>query len=133
MLDQLLLDHRMTVEELPGALARGGIVIDIRTQCQRTREGTLPGALAIGINVVEQKLDPRSTSCISLARERIGAWILVCSSGERADAVAVDLRLGGLRQVMSLAGGFRALRATSLTVAARTSHYEQSVAMVLCA
>ncbi|GAA5089117.1 rhodanese-like domain-containing protein [Nocardia iowensis] len=133
MLDQLTLDHRMTVGELPTAIALGSVVVDIRSQRQRTREGPLYGALAIGSDVVVNRLDPASPSCLALAREHTGGWILVCSSGDCADVIAAGLRGRGLGKVMSLVGGFRALcAASSLTIAARTPHFERSVAMVLC-
>ncbi|WP_225726915.1 MULTISPECIES: sulfurtransferase [unclassified Nocardia] len=132
MLDQLILDHRVTIGELPNAVALGSVVVDIRSQPQRTREGALLGALAIGAEVVEERLDPAGPGCLALAREHTGAWILVCSSGAAADAIATGLRGRGLPGVMSLVGGFRALRATyGTTIAVPTAHFERSVATVL--
>ena len=38
--------RRMYAFEVPVAIARGAILVDIRPQAQRAREGILPGALA---------------------------------------------------------------------------------------
>ncbi|WP_369126768.1 rhodanese-like domain-containing protein, partial [Saezia sanguinis] len=54
--------RRIQPVELPAALARGAILVDIRPAAQRTREGTLPGALVIERNVLEWRLDPSSSA-----------------------------------------------------------------------
>ncbi|WP_051406963.1 hypothetical protein [Nocardia sp. CNY236] len=132
MLDHQLLDECVSVDELPRAIALGGVVVDIRAQWQRTADGPLLGALAIDSEIVGRRLDPAGATCISWARLHTGAWILVSSSGRRAAAVAATLRGTGVGLVTSLAGGYRALCAANrLTVALRTPHFERSVDMVL--
>ena len=46
--------------EVPDALRRGAVLVDIRPQAQRFREGEMPGALVIERNVLEWRCDPTS-------------------------------------------------------------------------
>ena len=40
--------HRLPASEVPAALRRGAVLVDIRPQAQRFCEGELPGALVTG-------------------------------------------------------------------------------------
>ncbi len=71
--------RRIYAWELPEALARGALLVDIRPQAQRDREGTLPGALVIERNVLEWRLDPSSSARLALATDHGVEWIVVCS------------------------------------------------------
>jgi rhodanese-related sulfurtransferase len=41
----------------------GAVLIDIRSESQRARDGALPGAAVVARNVLEWRLDPASPHC----------------------------------------------------------------------
>ncbi|MDD4868634.1 MAG: sulfurtransferase, partial [Mycobacterium sp.] len=45
--------RRLSAAQLPDALRRGAVLVDIRPQSQRLHEGEVPGALVIERNVLE--------------------------------------------------------------------------------
>ncbi|RDI67568.1 rhodanese-like domain-containing protein [Nocardia pseudobrasiliensis] len=118
-------------DELPGALARGGWVVDIRPQAERTCDGPLLGALAIERQLLADRLDPRSGTRLSWVGDPHVEWVLMCSSGTDSAGAALSLRALGLSRATSLNGGYRALRtARMLDVAGSAAHVECSVAAV---
>ncbi|WP_405488236.1 rhodanese-like domain-containing protein [Nocardia sp. NBC_00511] len=121
--------RRLLPIELPQAIARGAILVDIRPQAQRLREGTLPGALVIERNVLEWRLDPSSSARLALAEHHDLEWIIVCSEGYTSSLAAASLQQLGLRRATDLEGGYQALKAAGLlTVAATAPHFEREVA-----
>jgi len=133
-IDQML-DHaraalsRIYAWQLPEALGRGAILVDIRPQAQRDREGTLPGALVIERNVLEWRLDPSSSARLALAADHDVEWIVVCSEGYTSSLAAASLQQLGLHRATDLVGGYQALKAAGLlTVASRTPHFAREVA-----
>ena len=63
--DDLLMEARATLERVTAQQARdelaaGAFVIDVRTSEQRAEHGEIPGAIPIGLNVLEWRLDPSS-------------------------------------------------------------------------
>ncbi len=55
--------RRLAADEVPAALHRGALLVDIRPQAQRTSEGEVPealNALVIERNVLEWRCDPTS-------------------------------------------------------------------------
>ncbi|NLG55846.1 MAG: sulfurtransferase [Rhodococcus sp.] len=103
------------VFDFAAAAARGAVVIDIRTQTQRDREGTLPGAWAIAPDVVEERLDPASGMHLARANDRSTEWVLVCSDGDQARRAAAILARQEVRRVRALIGGYQAIKAEGLT------------------
>ena len=128
--------HRLAVErtyptELSAAVARGAVVVDIRSHAERAAQGTLPGALAISADLVAQRLDPTGPGRLSLAVDRDVEWILVSSDGTASHGVLADLHAHGLRRVTHLVGGYDAIRAARLVGAvAEAQHVAQDVARV---
>lgn len=120
--------RRIYAFELPAALARGAILVDIRPQAQRRQEGTLPGALVIERNVLEWRLDPASSARLSLATDHDVEWIVLCSQGYTSSLAAASLRHLGLHRATDLVGGYQALKAAGLrNVAVGTSHFAREV------
>jgi rhodanese-related sulfurtransferase len=120
--------QRIYVFELPPAIARGAMLVDIRPQAQRNREGTLPGALVIERNVLEWRLDPSSSARLALATGHDVEWIVVCSEGYTSSLAAASLQQLGLHRATDLVGGYQALRAAGLlSVAARAPHFAREV------
>ncbi len=132
-IDQMLDDARAQLDriyafELPAALARGAILVDIRPQAQRDREGTLPGALVIERNVLEWRLDPTSSARLALAANHEVEWIVVCSEGYTSSLAAASLQQLGLHRATDLIGGYQALKAAGLlTIASRAPHFAREV------
>ena len=60
--------RRLSPAEVPDALRRGAVLVDIRPEAQRLREGGIPGALVIERNVLEWRLDPTSDARLPLSR-----------------------------------------------------------------
>ncbi len=132
-IDQMLDNARAQLDriyafELPAALARGAILVDIRPQAQRGREGTLPGALVIERNVLEWRLDPTSSARLALAADHDVEWIVVCSEGYTSSLAAASLQQLGLHRATDLIGGYQALKAAGLlTIASRAPHFAREV------
>src|SRR5262249_47506530 len=73
--------RRMPARDVPAALERGAVLVDIRPHAQRQREGEVPTAMVIERNVLEWRCDPTSDARI---REAVGddvEWVVLCSEG----------------------------------------------------
>ena len=101
--------RRLQAAEVPAALGRGAVLVDIRPQAQRLREGELPGALVIERNVLEWRCDPTSEARLLEATGDDVEWVIVCSQGYTSSlAVAALLDIGLLRST-DVIGGYHAL------------------------
>jgi len=120
-IDELLTEARSGLARLRpeaalAALTEGAVLVDIRPLEQRIVEGEVPGAIIIGRNVLEWRLDPRSEARIP-ALARLDARIIVmCSEGYASSLAASSLRRLGLAEASDLDGGFQAWRAAGLPV-----------------
>ncbi|MFD4368891.1 rhodanese-like domain-containing protein [Rhodococcus sp. NPDC058521] len=122
---------RIYAFQLTEALARGAVVVDIRPQAQRQREGTLPGALAIERNVLEWRLDPASSARLAMAVDHDVEWVIVCSEGYTSSLAAASLQQLGLRNATDLVGGYRAIKAAGLVGAlVATAHCTRELTTV---
>ncbi|MGK8487725.1 rhodanese-like domain-containing protein [Nocardia asiatica] len=132
-IDQMLENARAGLDriyafELPRAIERGAILVDIRPQAQRGREGTLPGALVIERNVLEWRLDPTSSARLALAADHDVEWIVVCSEGYTSSLAAAALQQLGLHRATDLVGGYQALKAAGLlNVAVGAPHFTREL------
>jgi rhodanese-related sulfurtransferase len=106
---------RLSPAEAHAASRAGAFLIDIRSEPQRDRDGTLPGAKFIARNVLEWRLDPssphRDPEC---ARPDIEV-ILICNEGYQSSLAAATLRRFGIRAT-DVIGGFQAWREAGLPV-----------------
>jgi rhodanese-related sulfurtransferase len=112
-IDEVLADARARLVRVDpnGAariLARGGLVVDLRPLEERRREGEIPGAIAIGRNVLEWRLDPASLHRIDEVKGYDQPIVLVCTEGYASSLAAASLQDLGLRHATDLRGGFRA-------------------------
>jgi rhodanese-related sulfurtransferase/predicted metal-dependent enzyme (double-stranded beta helix superfamily) len=118
-IDDLLAEARSGLQRLRpeaafAALADGAALVDIRPLERRIVEGEVPGAIIIGRNVLEWRLDPRSEARIpALARSDMRI-IVMCSEGYASTLAAASLRRIGLSEVTLLEGGFQAWRDAGL-------------------
>jgi rhodanese-related sulfurtransferase len=100
---------RLTAEQVPDALRRGAVLVDIRPQAQRAAEGEVPGALVIERNVLEWRCDPTSDARLPQAVDDDVEWVIVCSEGYTSSLAAAALQDLGLRWATDVVGGYHAL------------------------
>jgi len=101
--------RRVAPEGLAEQVAAGALVVDLRPEQDRRRDGALPGAVVVERIHLEWRLDPTSEHRLPEASpER--AVILVCNEGYASSLAAVTLRGLGV-DATDLVGGYRAWRA----------------------
>jgi rhodanese-related sulfurtransferase/predicted metal-dependent enzyme (double-stranded beta helix superfamily) len=118
-IDDLLSEARSGLQRLRpeaafAALTDGAALVDIRPLEQRIVEGEVPGAIIIGRNVLEWRLDPRSEARIPALARADMRIIVMCSQGYASTLAAASLRRIGLSEATDLDGGFHAWRAAGL-------------------
>jgi len=101
--------RRLAAAEVPDALRRGAVLVDIRPQAQRSREGEVPAALVIERNVLEWRCDPTSAARIPEAVGDDVEWVIVCSEGYTSSLAAAALLDLGLHRATDVTGGYHAL------------------------
>lgn len=120
-IDRVLADartrlRRLNAHEVPAALERGAVLVDIRPQAQRDREGDVAAALVIERNVLEWRCDPTSDARLPQAIDDDVEWVVLCSEGYTSSLAAAALQDLGLRRATDVIGGYQALRAESVLV-----------------
>jgi rhodanese-related sulfurtransferase len=107
--------ERVSPEEAAAAQRDGGLIVDIRPEADRLREGEIPGALTVERIVLEWRLDPSSAHRLGGLRADQPV-VLVCNEGYASSLAAAQARGLGLENATDLVGGFRAWRAAGLPV-----------------
>jgi rhodanese-related sulfurtransferase len=102
---------RLPASAVPGALERGAILVDIRPQAQRDREGNVATALVIERNVLEWRCDPTSDAKLPEAVDDNVEWVVLCSEGYTSSLAAASLIDLGLHKATDVVGGYHALAA----------------------
>jgi MFS family permease len=106
---------RLEPERAYEASSRGALLIDLRSQDERRREGIIPGSLHIPRSVLEWRVDPTSGH----ANPHVGGLerqlVLFCAQGFSSSLAAATLRELG-RNATDLIGGFAAWREAGLPV-----------------
>jgi rhodanese-related sulfurtransferase len=120
-LERLLLEARRGLRRLEpaaaaAAMSEGAVLVDIRSETQRRRDGVVPGAVFVARNVLEWRCAPSSpTREEELSDPEL--WLIVmCDGGYQSSLAAATLRQLGLPRATDLAGGFQAWRAAGLPV-----------------
>jgi len=113
-IDTLLADarsrlRRLPAAEVPAALRRGALLVDIRPQAQREREGQVPVALVIERNVLEWRCDPTCDARLRQAVDDDVEWVVLCSQGYTSSLAAAALQDLGLHRATDVIGGYQAL------------------------
>ena len=106
--------RRLPAAAVPDALRRGAVLVDIRPQAQRAREGDVPGALVIERNVLEWRCDPTSDARVPQAVGDDVEWLIVCSEGYTSSLAAAALLDLGLHRATDVIGGYHALAAAGV-------------------
>ena len=95
--DDLLREARAELDRLDPAAARaaiaeGAILIDIRAESQRDRDGRVPGARYVTRNTLEWRLDPASEHRDPEAARRDVPLIVMCDEGFQSSLAAATLK-----------------------------------------
>jgi rhodanese-related sulfurtransferase len=121
--DQLLAEARAKLERVDAqgaaeAVAGGGaVLVDIRSESQRARDGVVPGAVFIPRNVLEWRCDPASDARDPAVSDPGRQLIVMCDEGYASSLAAAGLHELGRALATDLDGGFQAWRAAGLPVA----------------
>jgi rhodanese-related sulfurtransferase len=105
---------RLEARDLPAALERGALLVDIRPAAQRALEGDVAGALVIERNVLEWRVDPTSEARLPQATGDDVEWIVLCSEGYTSSLAAASLLDLGLHRATDVIGGYQALRSAGV-------------------
>jgi rhodanese-related sulfurtransferase len=121
-IDELLADARTTLdrvtpEEAVAAIQEeDAVLVDVRSDHQRERDGIVPQAVHHPRNVLEWRADPESDA----RDERIADYgkrlIVMCDAGFASSLAARTLQDLGIERATDLDGGFQAWRAAGLPV-----------------
>jgi rhodanese-related sulfurtransferase len=119
--EQLLAASRAMLQRLTPAEARaaqlaGAILIDIRSDSQRSRDGALPGACEVPRNVLEWRCDPESPHRDPALAQPGRQLVLICDEGFQSSLAAATLQRFGLTRATDVIGGFQAWRTARLPV-----------------
>lgn len=91
----------------------GAVLVDIRTETQRGRDGEIPGAFIVSRNILEWRLDPASEHRDPALARRGHRVILICNEGYQSSLAAATVRRFGV-DATDVIGGARAWRAAGL-------------------
>jgi rhodanese-related sulfurtransferase len=109
--DELLAEARLGLERAEpatalAALARGAVLIDLRSADERRRQGIIPGSLHIPRSVLEWRVDPDSALRNRAAPGLDAELVLFCSDGYSSSLAAASLRRLGFAHATDMVGGF---------------------------
>jgi rhodanese-related sulfurtransferase len=105
---------RIEARDVPAALERGALLVDIRPAVQRASEGDVGAALVIERNVLEWRCDPTSDARLPAAAGDDVEWIVLCSEGYTSSLAAASLVDLGLKRATDVIGGYHALKAAGV-------------------
>src|SRR3954452_11720615 len=88
--------ERLGPEEAGGGVRPGAVLVDIRAESQRRRDGEVPGAVFIPRNVLEWRCNPRSDSRDERVSDPGRPLIVMCNEGYQSSLAAATLRELGL-------------------------------------
>ena len=104
-------------EARAAASAGDAVLVDIRAESQRSRDGVVPGAVFIPRNVLEWRCDPSSDwSDPEVVGQPGRQLIVMCNEGYQSSLAAATLQRFGFADATDLIGGFQAWRAAGLDV-----------------
>jgi rhodanese-related sulfurtransferase len=118
-LDQLLEEARARIERLDpeaalAALEDGALLVDIRSDADRERDGIVPRSLHIPRTVLEWRVAPESPWRSPYARGLDEPIVLLCDHGYSSSLAAATLVELGFSRAGDVIGGFEAWRASGL-------------------
>ena len=108
--------RRLSPAEALQACEDGAVLIDIRSESQRARDGSIRGARFVPRNVLEWRLDPSSASRDEALARPDALIVVICDEGYQSSLAAATLQELGLSRATDLQGGFQAWRSAGLPV-----------------
>jgi rhodanese-related sulfurtransferase len=108
--------ERIGPHEAFEAAADGALLVDIRYQELRERDGLIPGALVVERNELEWRLDPQGSHRLPEAVGHDLRIVVICNEGYASSLAALSLHQLGLRRATDLLGGFQAWKSAGLPV-----------------
>lgn len=120
-IDDLLAQARRRLTRVDPDAARtaidaGAVLIDIRAESQRERDGVVPGSVFIARNVLEWRCDPDGSHRDARVADPGRRLIVMCDAGFQSSLAAATLQELGHTDATDLDGGFQAWRAAGLPV-----------------
>jgi rhodanese-related sulfurtransferase len=109
---------RLEPLEAASAISAGAVLVDIRSELQRERDGVVPGSVFFPRNVLEWRCDPASPARDERVSDTGRRLIVMCDDGYQSSLAAANLKRLGFARATDLAGGFQAWRAAGLDVSA---------------
>ena len=94
----------------------GAVIVDIRAQEQRRRDGVVPGALWFPRNHLEWRLDPASEWAHPSVSDPATRVVLMCAEGYATSLAAVTLLDMGFERATDMVDGFEGWCAAELPV-----------------
>ncbi len=107
---------RVTAGEAWHAMAKGAVLVDIRSDSQLERDGTIPGAIVIPRNVLEWRADPACDYHDPRLSDRAGPLMLICAEGYQSSLAAATLLDLGITGATDVIDGFEGWRDAGLPV-----------------
>ncbi|MFF8267367.1 rhodanese-like domain-containing protein [Streptomyces sp. NPDC016562] len=105
---------RLGPQEAYAASRAGALLVDIRYQALRERDGLIPGALVVERNELEWRLDPQGSHRAPQATGHDLHVVVICNEGYASSLAVASLHALGLHRATDLTGGFQAWRAAGL-------------------
>jgi rhodanese-related sulfurtransferase len=118
-IDDLLAAARRRLERLTpqqAAAAADVVLVDVRSDHQRARDGVVPTAIHHPRNVLEWRADPASEAADPALADLDRRLVIMCDEGYASSLAAATLQDLGFHRATDLDGGFQAWRAAGLPV-----------------
>jgi rhodanese-related sulfurtransferase len=106
---------RVTPKQAAAMVTEGALLVDIRPLEQRRRQGDIPGAIVVGLTVLQWRLVPSSDDRIPEA-DAEARVIILCGQGCSSSLAAASLREFGV-DATDVIDGFEGWAAAGLSVA----------------
>src|SRR3954452_18217468 len=95
--DELLEEARRELKRLAprdaaAAMSAGAVLVDVRSELQRERDGVVPGSVFFPRNVLEWRCDPESAWRDARVSDPSRLLIVMCDEGYQSSLAAANLR-----------------------------------------
>jgi rhodanese-related sulfurtransferase len=107
---------RLGPAEAASAISAGAVLVDVRSELQRERDGVVPDSVHVPRNMLEWRCDPASSARDERVSDLAGQLIVMCDEGYQSSLAAANLKRLGFERATDLVGGFQAWRGAGLSV-----------------
>jgi rhodanese-related sulfurtransferase len=115
VIEKMLAEARARITRYaPREIDDGVLLVDLRSNDERARDGIIPGSVHVPRSVLEWRCDPESGYSNPVLAGR--QLVLVCAHGESSSLAAASLVELGVDDAGDLVGGFEAWRDAGLPV-----------------